>query len=58
MITLFTHEAGPLVQFDGDFLRIEDLNPHVETKWRMGRLELFVFGIKVIAASISIRRAA
>lgn len=50
--TIFWNETGPLVQYDGDLLRIEDLNPHVQTKWRMSRWEMFVFGLKAIAASV------
>jgi len=49
---LFWSEAGPLVKYDGDFIYIEDLNPHIETKWRMSRWEMFVFGIKAIKSSL------
>jgi hypothetical protein len=57
MKTLFINETGPLVQFDGAFLHIEDLNPHVQTKWRMSRKEMALMGIKAIAAAIFMRRA-
>lgn len=53
MKNLFCHETGPLVQYDGDILRIEDLNPHIQTKWRMSRWEMFVFGIKAIKAAVT-----
>lgn len=53
MKTIFFSNEGPLVQFDGKLLRIEDLNPHVETKWRMSRWEMLIFGMKAILAALS-----
>lgn len=51
MIILFKNPAGPLVTYDGLF-RVHDLNPEVYTHWRMSRWELFVFGLRAIAAAI------
>lgn len=50
--TLFVHQTGPLVQFDGNFLCIEDLNPQVKTRWRMSRREMLAFGFKSIWAAL------
>lgn len=50
--TLFVHQTGPLVQFDGRLLHIEDLNPHVQTRWRMSRWEMVRFGLKTIWAGL------
>lgn len=43
---------GPAVTYDGEFLHVEDLNPHVETRWRMSRWEMFVFGAKTVWAAL------
>lgn len=53
--TLFSDETGPLVQYDGQFLRIEDLNPHIETRWRMSRWELVRFAIKAFFVAVFAR---
>ena len=57
MKNIFWHETGPLVQYDGKVIRIEDLNPHVETTWRMSRWEMFAFGFRAIVASVLARAA-
>lgn len=54
---IYFNEAGPLVEFDGEILWIEDLNPHVKTKWRMSRIEMAVFGMRAIWSAISARKA-
>lgn len=51
--TLYTHETGPLIKWDGEFLLVEDLNPHVKTGWRMSRWEVFCMGLKSIRAALS-----
>lgn len=53
MKTIFWNENGPLVQFNGEFLHIEDLNPHFETKWRVSRWELFIIGIRAAVAALT-----
>ena len=50
--TIFFDNTGPLVQYDGELLYVEDLNPQVETKWRMSRWEMIRFGFKAILAGI------
>lgn len=45
---LIWKETGPAIEYDGSLLYIEDLNPHVKTKWRMSRLEMIKFGLKTI----------
>jgi hypothetical protein len=36
-MTLFWHPTGPLLRYEAGLLHVEDLNPHVQTKWRMSR---------------------
>lgn len=54
---LYFHETGPLVEFDGQVLWIEDLNPHITTKWRMTRFEMVVFGLRAIWSALAARKA-
>lgn len=55
MTTLFFNHTGPLMQWDHELrlLRIADLNPERETKWRLTRRELFGLGLKALWASIA-----
>lgn len=50
--TLYWHPTGPLIQYDGDLLLIEDLNPHVKTQWRMSRAEMLRLGWRCILAAL------
>jgi hypothetical protein len=52
MTTLFLDHTGPLVRYDGDLLYIDDLNPSVETRWRMTRGEMIRFGWRCIVAAL------
>lgn len=49
---LFWDEAGPAVLYREGLLHIEDLNPHVETRWRMSRWEMVKFGVKAVFAGM------
>lgn len=51
---LFWHKTGPAIHFDGEYLHVEDLNPEVETEWRMSRWELMVMGFKAIYAALRV----
>jgi hypothetical protein len=53
---IFFDETGPLVEFDGEILWVEDLNPHITTKWRMSRFEMVAFGLRAIVAAILARK--
>lgn len=53
-IRLIWKPEGPAITYDGRVLHVEDLNPHVRTKWRMSRWEMFVFGCKAILASVAL----
>lgn len=55
---IFSHETGPLVEYKDGFLFIEDLNPHVETKWEMSRWEMFKMGMAAIKAAVLVKEAA
>lgn len=52
MKTLYFDNTGPLVRYDGEMLFISDLNPEIETRWRMGRTEMFLFGVRAIVAAL------
>ena len=54
-MTLFFHPAGPCVQYRDGVLYIKDLNPEVNIRWRMSRMEMLAFGWRCIVASV--RRA-
>ena len=51
-MTLFWHPTGPLVRFDDGMLRIHDLNPEVETRWRMSRVEMMKLGFRCFWAAL------
>ena len=52
---LFFDQSGPYVAYEysrGGVLHIEDLNPHIKTKWVMSRWELFRFGWRCVWAAL------
>lgn len=51
-MTLFWDQAGPLIRYADGTLRIEDLNPHVQTKWVMSRGEMLRLGWRCILAAL------
>jgi hypothetical protein len=55
-MTLFWDASGPLLKYEAGILRLSDLNPHVETRWRMSRSEMFWLGWRCIFAAL--RRSA
>ena len=53
MKNLYFHNTGPQIDYGNGVLHIEDLNPHVKTKWRMGPKEMLVLGLRCIWAAIT-----
>lgn len=51
--TLYWHQTGPLLAYGEGTLLVSDLNPHVETKWRMTRGEMFLLGWRCIVAAVT-----
>jgi hypothetical protein len=51
--TLYFDQTGPMIRYDGDMLYVSDLNPELETKWRMSRGELLKFAARCIRAALS-----
>jgi hypothetical protein len=51
-ITLFWHQSGPLMKYDGCTLLIEDLNPESRTRWSMSRSEMLKLGWRCIVAAL------
>lgn len=52
---LYMHETGPLLEYRKGMLHVEDLNPHVQTRWCMSRLEMLKTGLRFMLAAISRR---
>jgi hypothetical protein len=50
--TLYWKPEGPLLVYGDGFLQIEDLNPQLKTRWRMGRRELFWLGWRMVKAAL------
>jgi len=55
-MTLFWHPTGPKLAYEAGILYVSDLNPQVETRWRMSRSEMFWLGWRCIFAAL--RRSA
>jgi hypothetical protein len=51
-MVLFMHPSGPLLAYRHGFLDVHDLNPQVETRWRMSRWEIFTLGLRCMAAAM------
>jgi hypothetical protein len=51
-MTLFSDHAGPLLQYQNGYLRIEDLNPQMVTRWRMSRIERFMVGVRFVLSAV------
>lgn len=51
--TLYWHETGPLIAYGDGTLFIADLNPQVETKWRMSRGEMFRLGWRIMLSAVT-----
>lgn len=54
-MTLYWHNAGPLLVYTKDSLIIEDLNPEQKMHWRIGRWDMFKIGLRCIWAAITER---
>jgi hypothetical protein len=52
-MTLFWHPAGPLMKYAGGVLTIEDLNPAMQTRWRMSRMEMLQLGWRCFMAALT-----
>jgi len=53
--TLYWDHAGPLMAYGRGMLLVANLNPQVETKWRMSRWEMFRTGLRFLRAAIANR---
>lgn len=53
--TLFWHPTGPLMRYGNGILHIEDLNPQIETRWRMSRWEIARLGFACLRAAVGRR---
>lgn len=40
-----------MIKYFGGMLHVEDLNPHIQTQWKMTRIELFIMGVRCILAA-------
>ena len=53
--TLYWDHAGPLMAYGHGVLLVSNLNPQVETRWRMSRWEMFRTGLRFVRAAIANR---
>lgn len=53
---IFWHPTGPRVEYTNGMLRIADLNPQKEMKWRMSRIEMLRFGWHCILSALKRKR--
>lgn len=51
-MTLFFHNAGPMMKYANGLLKIEDLNPEQKMTWRASRTEMFILGLRCLLASV------
>ena len=47
-MTLYWHKTGPLLRYSDGTLYVADLNPEIETKWRMSRWAMLKLGLRCI----------
>ena len=52
-MTLYLDHTGPLITYEDGVLRMADLNPQAEVKWRMSRWEMFRLGFACICAALT-----
>jgi len=51
-MTLYMHATGPLLIYELGTLHIHDLNPEIETQWRMSRMEMIRLGWRCVVAAL------
>jgi len=51
-MTLFWDHTGPLLKYQNDLLWVKDLNPEIETCWRMSRRERLLTGLRFIFSAL------
>lgn len=51
-MTLFWHQTGPLMKYADGMLHVHDLNPEVQTRWTMGRLEMLKLAWRCLLAAV------
>jgi hypothetical protein len=51
MMTLFIDPTGPKLTYENGMLHVADLNPQIETRWRMTRWDMFKLGWRCIKAA-------
>lgn len=51
-MTLFWMPEGPMMKYEHATLKIFDLNPKAEIRWRFTRWEIFRLGLKCLWASV------
>ena len=55
-MTLFWHPTGALLKYENGFLYVENLNPDIETRWRMSSFELLMLsGFMLLVAEFFAR---
>ena len=49
---LFLDHTGPMITYSDGMLHVADLNPQIETKWRMSRWEMVKLGFACLNAAL------
>lgn len=49
---IWKHETGPLLSWQDQTFKIDDLNPELHVRWLMSRWELFKVGLCCLWAAI------
>lgn len=52
MMILFCDPTGPSLTYSDGVLHVSDLNPRIETRWRMTRWDMLKLGWRCIKAAL------
>ena len=50
-MTLLFRNWGPMMHYHNGLLKVSDLNPEIETQWRMSRWEMLALGWRCLVAA-------
>lgn len=51
-MTLYWDATGLQLRYENGVLTVEDLNPQLQTRWRMSRKEIFILGCRCLLAAM------
>ena len=53
--TVLRTEWGPMIEYDGNTVYVEDINPHHVMRWRLSRWEVAKLGLRLLRAAVTAR---